>query len=53
MQHDTPIGSIVVAVDADAPVDSVLVAAADVAASTHRPCTSSTRRAWASSRGAP
>lgn len=37
MQHDTPIGSIVVAVDADAPVDSVLVAAADVAASTHRP----------------
>lgn len=37
MQHDPPIGSIVVAVDADAPVDSVLVAAADLAASTHRP----------------
>ncbi|PKW25649.1 universal stress protein [Phycicoccus duodecadis] len=37
MHHVTPVGSVVVAVDVDAPVEPVLAAAAALAASTRRP----------------
>lgn len=37
MHHVTPVGSVVVAVDVDAPVEPVLAAAAALAAASHRP----------------